>query len=71
MDTPDLEGSMRAFSRILRPKGVAILVFSHPCFPAGGATLSGTGGLLAVAHASCQRSGFSFQLAGTAGVAEC
>jgi ubiquinone/menaquinone biosynthesis C-methylase UbiE len=44
MDTPDLEGSMRAFSRVLRPEGVAVLVFSHPCFPAGGATLSETAG---------------------------
>jgi len=44
MDTPDLEGSMRAFSRILRAAGVAILVFSHPCFPQGGATVSGADG---------------------------
>src|SRR5258705_300314 len=44
MDTPDLEGTMRAFSRILRAGGVAILVFSHPCFPQGGATVSGNGG---------------------------
>jgi len=39
MDTPDLEGTMLAFSRALRDRGRAILVFSHPCFPAGGATM--------------------------------
>jgi len=39
MDTPDLEGTMRAFSRVLKDRGAAILVFSHPCFPAGGATM--------------------------------
>jgi len=44
MDTPDLEGSVQAFSRVLRPEGVAVLVFSHPCFPAGGATLSESAG---------------------------
>lgn len=33
MDTPDLEGTMRAFHRVLRPGGRAVLVFSHPCFP--------------------------------------
>jgi ubiquinone/menaquinone biosynthesis C-methylase UbiE len=26
MDTPDLEGAMRAFSRVLRTKGIAVLV---------------------------------------------
>jgi ubiquinone/menaquinone biosynthesis C-methylase UbiE len=35
MDTPDLRGTMRAFHRVLRPNGVAVLVFSHPCFPQG------------------------------------
>ena len=39
MDTPDLEGAMRSFSRVLRDQATAILVFSHPCFPAGGATM--------------------------------
>jgi hypothetical protein len=44
MDTPDLEGTLHAFHRVLRPDGGAVLVFSHPCFPAGGATLSETAG---------------------------
>lgn len=35
MDAPDLEGAARAFHRVLRPGGVAALVFSHPCFPQG------------------------------------
>jgi len=42
MDTPDLEGAMHAFSRVLRTGGAAVLVFSHPCFPQGGATVSGS-----------------------------
>jgi ubiquinone/menaquinone biosynthesis C-methylase UbiE len=40
MDTPDLQGTMKAFHRVLKPGGVAVLVFSHPCFPAGRATVS-------------------------------
>jgi hypothetical protein len=44
MDTPDLRGAMNAFSRILRTGGVAVLVFSHPCFPQGRATISKNGG---------------------------
>lgn len=43
MDTPDLSGTMRAFSRVLKFAGVAILIFSHPCFPQGSATHSWTG----------------------------
>jgi SAM-dependent methyltransferase len=43
MDTPDLEATMRAFGRVLKPGGVAVLVFSHPCFPQGGATVSEDG----------------------------
>ncbi len=35
MDTPDLSGTMAAFQRVLRPGGTAVLIFSHPCFPAG------------------------------------
>jgi len=41
MDTPDLEGTIVAFHRVLKPGGVAVLVFSHPCFPAGRATVPG------------------------------
>lgn len=45
MDTPDLEGAVRAFYRVLRRGGTAVLVFSHPCFPGGRATTpaGGTG----------------------------
>jgi ubiquinone/menaquinone biosynthesis C-methylase UbiE len=35
MDTPDLDGTMQAFHRVLKTDGVAIIVFSHPCFPQG------------------------------------
>jgi ubiquinone/menaquinone biosynthesis C-methylase UbiE len=35
MDTPDLESAVRSFFRVLRPRGRAVLVFSHPCFPQG------------------------------------
>lgn len=44
MDVPDLEGAARAFARVLRPGGAAVLVFSHPCFPQGRATVSEDGG---------------------------
>ena len=37
MDLPDLEGAAHAFHRVLKPGGVAVVVFSHPCFPQGGA----------------------------------
>ena len=43
MDTPDLRGTMEAFSRVLKTEGVAVLVFSHPCFPQGQATVSEDG----------------------------
>jgi ubiquinone/menaquinone biosynthesis C-methylase UbiE len=38
MDLFDLEGAMRAFNRVLKLGGVAIVVFSHPCFPQGYST---------------------------------
>lgn len=41
MDTPDLEGTVAAFHRVLRPDGSAILVFSHPCFPGAAGTVHG------------------------------
>src|SRR5713226_4910849 len=43
MDTSDLQGTMHAFNRVLRPNGVAVLVFSHPCFPQEYATVSQNG----------------------------
>lgn len=39
MDLLDIEGAIRAFNRILKPSGIAILVFSHPCFPQGKSTI--------------------------------
>ena len=43
MDTPDLQEAMVAFNRVLKPDGLAVLVFSHPCFPQGRATVSADG----------------------------
>ncbi|NKB72766.1 MAG: methyltransferase domain-containing protein [Candidatus Latescibacteria bacterium] len=43
MDTPDLQGTMTAFNRVLRIDGVAVLVFSHPCFRQDRATVSRNG----------------------------
>jgi len=40
MDVPELGGTMKAFNRVLRTGGMAVLVFSHPCFPQGRATVS-------------------------------
>ncbi len=43
MDTPDLQGTMHAFYRVLKPDGVVVVVFSHPCFMQAGATVSDNG----------------------------
>jgi SAM-dependent methyltransferase len=43
MDTPDLRETMDAFHRVLKTDGVAVLVFSHPCFPQEWATVSDNG----------------------------
>jgi ubiquinone/menaquinone biosynthesis C-methylase UbiE len=40
MDIPDLQGTVTSFSRVLKTGGVAVLVFSHPCFPQAYATVS-------------------------------
>src|SRR5262245_26453271 len=40
MDTPDLHGTLHAFHRVLKPHRMAVLVFSHPCFPQERATVS-------------------------------
>lgn len=43
MDLADHEAALRALARVLRPGGVAVLVFLHPCFdvPAGPERLDG------------------------------
>ena len=38
MDVSDLPGTMSAFYRVLKSDGIAVLIFSHPCFPAELAT---------------------------------
>jgi len=43
MDTPDLPGALAAFQRVLKPGGTAVVVFSHPCFPQGGAMIVADG----------------------------
>jgi ubiquinone/menaquinone biosynthesis C-methylase UbiE len=43
MDTPDLTRAIKAFNRVLKNKGLAVVVFSHPCFPQGRATASPDG----------------------------
>ncbi|BAU14459.1 methyltransferase type 11 [Leptolyngbya sp. NIES-3755] len=40
MDLPDLEKAVLAFHRVLKPGGVAVLVFSHPCFDQGAAVVN-------------------------------
>ncbi len=32
MDTPELQETVDTFYRVLKPKGRAVLIFSHPCF---------------------------------------
>ena len=43
MDTPDLSGTLSAFGRVLVSGGIAVLVFSHPCFPGARAYLQEDG----------------------------
>ena len=43
MDTPDLSGAIKSFNRVLKTNGSAVVVFSHPCFPQGRATVSADG----------------------------
>ncbi|MHA2252168.1 MAG: class I SAM-dependent methyltransferase [Candidatus Kariarchaeaceae archaeon] len=33
MDLEDLQGAARAFFRVLKPGGIAVIVITHPCFP--------------------------------------
>ena len=43
MDVADLESTVRAFHRVLRPGGIAVAIFAHPCFPQSGAAASADG----------------------------
>src|SRR5262249_31574062 len=43
MDTLDLHGTLHAFHRVLKTNGLAVLVFSHPCFPQGRSSKQKTG----------------------------
>ncbi len=45
MDVPDLTATVAAFSRVLRPDGIAVLIFSHPCFPQGRTAVPSRGGI--------------------------
>jgi ubiquinone/menaquinone biosynthesis C-methylase UbiE len=45
MDVADLDGAVAAFHRVLRPGGMAVVVFSHPCFPQSRRTDRHDGGL--------------------------
>ena len=45
MDVPDLTAMVAAFSRVLRPDGIAVLIFSHPCFPQGRTAVPSRGGI--------------------------
>lgn len=45
MDLPDLAGATTAFHRVLRRGGIAVLVFSHPCFPQARGTMTSPGAL--------------------------
>ena len=59
MDTPDLWGTMKAFNRVLKADGAAVLIFSHPCFPQGRATASENGTAITYTYirwpSSCER----------------
>ena len=41
MDSPNLEGAVKSFYRVLKNEGIAVIVFSHPCFPQGMAKVFG------------------------------
>jgi SAM-dependent methyltransferase len=43
MDTPDLHATLHAFHRVLKANGMAVLVFSPPCFPQERAPVSDNG----------------------------
>ena len=39
MDLPDLKAAIQSFYRVLKTGGIAVVVFSHPCFPQGDAAM--------------------------------
>lgn len=39
MDVENLEGCINAFARVLKTRGKAVTIFSHPCFPQGAARI--------------------------------
>ena len=45
MDVPGLTATMAAFSRVLRPDGIAVMIFSHPCFPQARTAVPSRGGI--------------------------
>ena len=45
MDVPGLTATMAAFGRVLRPDGIAVLIFSHPCFPQARTAVPSRGGI--------------------------
>lgn len=49
MDLPDLDLALRSFYRILKRRGRAVLVFSHPCFPLSDAVEAGDGNPMGIA----------------------
>jgi len=40
MDLRDLQGAVRSFHRVLKSDGLAVLIFSHPCFPQARASVN-------------------------------
>ena len=43
MDTPKLQPATDAIYRVLKPQGIAVVIFSHPCFPLGQAEVQPDG----------------------------
>ncbi|HTL53299.1 MAG TPA: methyltransferase domain-containing protein [Planctomycetota bacterium] len=47
MDLADLSAAVQAIVRVLKPGGVAVAIFSHPCFPQGRVRVSTSGDSIA------------------------